>query len=283
MRPEAGSGLVLLGGVLAVSFSAILIRLIHAPSLLIAAWRLTIAAALLGPWALGRGERPPARGVSLALLSGLFLALHFSLWIESLRHTTVASSVVLVTTNPIFVGLASLLFGEAPSAALWQGIALATAGGALVGWGDFALGGEALVGDALALGGALMESAYLLVGRLARNWGGLLPYVAISYGTAAGLLLSVLAASPGPFLPRAEDWVWIALLALGPQLLGHTSFNRALRSLPASLVAVAIVGEPVGAAIWAYLVFGEVIRPLQGVGIVLILVGIVRSIRSVRL
>ena len=374
--------LLLLLGVVAVSFSAILIRLTRSPSLVVAAWRLTLASAALIPWSLAKGRGLSRHGFLLSLLSGAFLALHFATWIESLRHTTVASSVVLVTTNPVFVGLFSLALGEAPSRALWQGIGLSTLGGVLIGWGDFALGGSALWGDFLALVGAVMASGYLLVGRRMRRHGELLPYVAVAYGTAAVLLsllrkpsssgqspcalpdgggpdaeesLATGSVEPGSFedpgsrnfflfplygplplflaqvkadpatrspvlnpkspkapltrfaepgrtracpaplrfagqallsgekLPMRGDWLWIGLLALGPQLLGHTSFNRALRSLPASAVAVAILGEPVGAALWAYLVFGEGIGLLQGVGMVLLLVGIARALRAVRL
>ena len=275
--------LFLLLGVVAVSFSAILIRLTQSPSLVVAAWRLMLASAALVPWSLARGRGLSRRGLLLSLLSGAFLALHFAAWIESLRHTTVASSVVLVTTNPIFVGLFSLALGEPPTRALWQGIALSTLGGVLIGWGDFALRGSALWGDLLALVGAVMASGYLLVGRRMRRHGELLPYVATAYGTAALLLLAAMSLFSGEKLPLRADWLWIGLLALGPQLLGHTSFNRALRSLPASAVAVAILGEPVGAALWAYLVFGEGIGPLQGVGMVLVLLGIARALRAVRL
>jgi len=244
---------------------------------------MTLAAALLVPlWGVRRA-RLSRRGLGLALVAGGFLALHFALWTESLRLTTVASSVALVTTNPLFVGLLSSLFlGERPSQALWQGIGLSVAGGLLIGWGDFALGGAALLGDVLALLGAVASSAYLLVGRRARDEGPLVPYATVAYGIAAALLL-VGASGGGDPLPLPTEWLWIALLALGPQLLGHTSVNWALRRFPASAVAVAILGEPVGATLWAYLVFGEVPGIPQGIGIVLVLLGIVRALRGVRL
>lgn len=274
--------LVLAVGVVALSFAAILIRLTSAPAVTVAAWRMALAALVLVPWAWPRRAQLTPRGIRLAILAGAFLAVHFVLWIASLRLTTVASSVALVTTNPIFVGLLSLVLGERPSPGLWQGIVLSVAGGLLIGWGDLALGREALLGNLLALLGAVAASAYLLVGRRARLHGTLLPYVTMGYGAAAVLLLGASAAS-GAFLPPGGEWGWIVLLALGPQLLGHTSLNWALRRLPAAAVAVAILGEPVGATLWAYLVFGEGPGPVQGVGIALVLLGTFRALRAVRL
>ncbi|MDD2912081.1 MAG: DMT family transporter [Candidatus Bipolaricaulis anaerobius] len=281
--PATRAGLVLTLGVVSLSWAAVLIRLTVSPAVTVAAWRMTLAAALLVPlWGVRRA-RLSRRGLGLALVAGGFLALHFALWTESLRLTTVASSVALVTTNPLFVGLLSSLFlGERPSRALWQGIGLSVAGGLLIGWGDFALGGAALLGDVLALLGAVASSAYLLVGRRARDEGPLVPYATVAYGIAAALLLAG-ASGGGDPLPLPTEWLWIALLALGPQLLGHTSVNWALRRFPASAVAVAILGEPVGATLWAYLVFGEVPGIPQGIGIVLVLLGIVRALRGVRL
>ncbi|HEU67979.1 MAG TPA: DMT family transporter [Candidatus Acetothermia bacterium] len=275
---------VVLGlGVVCLSWAAILIRLTAAPAVTVAAWRMALAAAVLLPLWAGRRPRVSGRGLRVGLVAGACLGLHFVLWMESLRLTTVASSVALVTTNPIFVGLLSaLVLGERPSRALWQGIALSVAGGFLIGWGDFALEGAALLGDALALLGAMAASVYLLLGRRARGEGSLLPYVAVAYGAAAAFLLLGAVATAQP-VPRRVDWLWIGLMALGPQLLGHTSVNWALRRFPASAVAVAILGEPVGATLWAWLLLGEVPGGMQGVGIAFVLLGILRALRGVRL
>lgn len=264
---------MLLFGVGILSTAAILIRLAAAPAVTVACWRLLIAGAALAPWVRGRLSR---RGRLLAGLAGLFLALHFGLWIESLRHTSVASSVVLVTTTPIFLGLWSLLRGEPVGRALWQGIALSVVGGLLIGWEDLTLGGGAWRGNLLALGGAIAASGYLVVGRQVRRHGSLLPYVATAYGVGAGVLLGAGWAAGLPLLPREESWLWIVFLGLGPQLVGHTSFNWALRRLPAPAVAVAILGEPVGAALWAFFLLGEEIAPLSGLGMGLVLVGVAR-------
>ena len=283
LSPRTTDGLALGAGVVSLSWAAILIRFTSAPAVTVAAWRMALSVVLLLPVLVVRRSSLSRRGVGLAVIAGGFLALHFALWLESLRHTTVASSVALVTTNPIFVGLfSSFLLGERPSRSLWQGIFLSVAGGFLIGWGDFALGGGALLGDALALLGAMAASAYLLVGRQARGAGALFPYVTVAYGVAAALLL-VAAGALGSPLPPPNEWLWIALMATGPQLLGHTSVNWALRRFPASAVAVAILGEPVGATLWAYLVLGEAPGALQGIGIALVLLGILRALRGVRL
>ncbi|NOX44782.1 MAG: DMT family transporter [Caldiserica bacterium] len=276
--PRSRTLLSLVIGVTSISFAAILIRLTRSHAVTVAAWRMALAGLPLLPVLAYR--RPPRGGTKhllLSLLSGIFLALHFSLWISSLRYTTVASSVVLVTTNPLFVGLFSVLLGERPNRRLWEGIFISFAGAVMIGWGDFALGGRALWGDVLALLGAVMASAYLLVGR--RRELGLFPYISLAYGTAGALLLLSVAIVPGGEpLPLGGDWPWIALLALGPQLLGHTSLNWALRFLPAAAVALAILGEPLLSSLWAYLIFGEAIGPLQGAGFALVLAGIARGL-----
>ncbi len=266
-------------GVLVISFAAILICLTSSPAVTVAAWRMFLAGIVLSPFAFGALPRVRGRHLALSALSGLFLALHFSLWIASLRYTTVASSVVLVTTNPLFVGLFSVLLGERPSRRLWEGILVSFSGAVLIGWGDFALGGKALLGDVLALLGAIMASGYLIVGRRVRQAVGLTHYIALSYGISGLLLLCFLGVvRPAELLPLKGDWVWIALLALGPQILGHGSINWALAFVPAAAVALAILGEPVLSSLWAYLIFGEGIGVLQGMGFVLVLLGIARGL-----
>lgn len=271
--------LVLGVGVLALSWAAPLIRFTQGAAVAVAAWRLLLAAAALSP-AGARGWRHLPRRFPLA--AGACLAAHFAFWIQSLRLTSVASSVALVCTNPLFVGLFSLALGERPGWPLWLGIGLSVSGSFLIAWGDFRLGGPALLGDLLALLGAVAASAYLLVGRRARSETALLPYVSLAY-LLAGLLLLAAAWGLGSPLPPRGDWPWLVLLALLPQAVGHTAVNWALRRLPASAVAVAILGEPVGAALWAFLLFGEGIGLLQGAGMALVLAGIFWTLRAVQL
>lgn len=274
-----GAPFLLVLGVVALSWAAPLIRFTQGAAITVAAWRLLLAAAALSP-AGAKGWRDIPRRFPLA--AGVFLAAHFALWIQSLRLTSVASSVALVATNPLFVGLFSLVLGERPGWPLWLGIVLSVGGSVLIAWEDFRVGGPALLGDLLALLGAMAASAYLLVGRRARTYTALLPYVSLAY-LVAGLLLLGVALGLGIPLPSRGDWLWLVLLAIFPQALGHTTVNWALRHLPASAVAVTILGEPVGAALWAFLLFGEGLGLLQGLGMALVLGGIFWTLRAVRL
>jgi len=286
--------LILGTGVVVVSFAAILIRFAHAEgasSLTIAAVRLGLAAALLAPFAWLRHGREilrlGKREFALCVLSGAFLALHFWTWITSLEYTSIASSTALVTTNPLWVGLASaLLLRERPRAAALTGIALTIAGSFLIfaadaGPADGGSGKAPLLGNSLALIGALSASGYLLVGRALRAKISLIAYVWLAYAIAAVLLIGGLIASGTSIagLP-APAWGFMALLAIGPQLIGHTAFNWALRRLTATFVALSILGEPIGSALLAILLFGETFSALQLGGFVLLLGGIFVAARG---
>ena len=289
MRPRPLQLLVLLLGILAVSTASLFIRYAQpaASALTIAAGRLAIATLALAPLALTRHRRAlarlTARELRLAALSGLFLAAHFTLWIASLERTTVASSVVLVTTTPLWVGLLSpLVLREPLTRRLALGIALALAGGVVVGLGGAAgthaaagPPGRVLLGDLMALAGAWMMTGYLLVGRRLRGGLTLVPYVFVVYGMAAVVLVAALAATGRSLFGLAPaTYLWLVLLALVPQLLGHSSFNWALRYLPASFVAIALLGEPVGSSALAFALLHEVPTPLEIGGAALILAGI---------
>lgn len=284
--------LILCGGVLAVASSSIMIRLAQQsgmPATLIAAGRMGIAALILLPIVLWRA-RPELRALSrrdiaLGLGAGTFLAIHFISWISSLEYTSVASSVALVATNPLWVGLASLLlFRERLAALTLLGVVLTIGGSALIGFSDGSRidAQNALLGDGLALIGALAASAYFLIGRALRRRLSTWPYIWLVYTSAAIILVVALVvqgtASPGaralPDYPLSA-YVLLFGLAIGPQLLGHSAFNWALRYLSATFVAVAILGEPIGAALLAVVLFGEGFAPLQIGGFVLLLAGIV--------
>ena len=276
--------LVLASGVLIVSTASIMIRLAQAQgvsSLGIAAGRLGLAALILAPIALLRvgGEIRALRRADLALglASGAFLALHFASWISSLEYTSVASSAALVSTNSLWVGLASLLiFRERLAWGTLVGIGLTLLGTLLIGLSDSSSSfSNPLLGNGLALLGAVSSSAYLLIGRNLRGRLSLLAYIWLVYTTAAVVLLACAVLSGQQLLGHSPlAYLLLLGLAIGPQLLGHSSFNWALSSLSATFVAVSILGEPIGSAIMALVFFQEGFAPLQLLGFAVLLSGI---------
>jgi drug/metabolite transporter (DMT)-like permease len=287
---------VVLGiGLTAISFGAILARFAQGagvPSLAVAAWRLGFAALLVTPFALrllalrragGATAHPEAtisrRQLGLGLAAGLCLALHFGTWISSLEYTSVASSTALVTTNPLWIGLASfVLFGERPGRAMLAGIALSLTGSFLIFLSDSqqaAAGSHSLLGNALALIGSWCFSAYLMIGRRLRAGLTLTLYIWLAYGIAALFLFAAAGGSGAPLTGFAlAGWLALAGMAIGPQLIGHTSYNWSLKHVSATFVAVVTLGEPIGSALMAFAFFGETLAPLQAVGFALLLTGI---------
>jgi drug/metabolite transporter (DMT)-like permease len=266
-------------GILAISTASIFIKLCDAPALIIAAYRVGIASLILIPFAARRRiwkgwERNQLSG---CILSGILLSLHFALWIASLKYTSVASSVVLVTTHPIFVGIGGWLFlRERVSLNLVFGIALSVLGSGLIGYGDMSLSKEAFWGDGLALLGAITASGYLLVGRRMRRDQDLFSYILPVYSTAGIVLVILSLVFRKPFLGYSSNtYLFFLLLALIPQLIGHTIFNWALKYLPASMVAIAILGESVGSTVLAYFLLNEGLTLWKVLGGISIFIGIV--------
>lgn len=285
-RPGVSPGLGLFIGVLAVSTASIFIRyaqLAGANSLAIAALRLTIATLALAPFALHRCRdeyrRLLPRDLGVALASGAFLGAHFAAWILSFEYTNVISSVVLVSFSPIFVALGSALFlREALSRQVVIGMLIAIAGGLIIsvaGLSGAAPGSNPLLGNALALIGGLCVAPYIIIARALRAKLTLLAYVTLVYGAAALILLAAVLVT-GASLVFADPmaYVWIALLALVPQLIGHTSFNWAARRLPAVYATIPVLGEPIGSTILAMILLGEIVTPAIVVGAALALGGI---------
>ena len=286
--------MILAAAVLIVSCAAILIRVAQGEgvnSITIAAWRLTIAAALLWPlvWKSASKEIGAWRKQDLLLggVAGLFLALHFAAWISSLAYTSVASSTALVTTNPIWIALVSwLFFRERLGGWLVFGIAAAIAGSALIFLSDARLadgtgGSNPMLGNLLAVVGSLTVCGYLLIGRRLRRTMSLLPYIWLVY-TAAAVALMMTAALSGSALSGFSTLAWLCLigLALGPQLLGHSAINWALKHVSATFIAITILGEPIGSALLAWLIFGERFAPLQLAGFAMLLAGIYLASRG---
>jgi drug/metabolite transporter (DMT)-like permease len=248
-------------GIIAVSTASIFIKLCDAPVLIIATYRMTLASLMLLPFA---SYRRVWKGwskdeIGWLILSGILLAFHFALWIASLKYTSIASSVVLVTTNPIFVGIGAWLFlKERIGLNLVLGIILSVLGSGLISYGDMTLSKEALMGDGLALLGAIAASGYLLIGRKMRKGQDLLSYIFPVYLASAMVLVIFSLVFQKSFSGYSSStYLFLFLLALIPQLIGHTTFNWALKYLPVSMVAIAVLGEPVGSTILAYLILGE--------------------------
>ena len=271
-------------GIIAISTASIFTKLCDAPVLIIATYRMILASLMLMPFACykktWRGWERNEMG--WFLLSGLFLSLHFAFWIASLKYTSVASSVVLVTTHPIFVGIGSWLFlKERIGMNLVLGIALSVLGSGLISYGDMSLSKEALMGDGFALLGAIAASGYLLVGRKMRKEQDLLSYIFPVYSTA-GLILILLSLifqkSYWGYSP--STYLFLFLLALVPQLIGHTTFNWALKYLPASMVAITILGEPLGSTILAYFILGEGLTTWKVLGGISIFAGILIALKK---
>jgi drug/metabolite transporter (DMT)-like permease len=268
--------------VLAVSWAGPLVRFTDAPALVVAAWRLLLSVLFIAVVLLVRRSPLPRlslRDWLLAAASGVFLALHFWSWIASLDLTTISSSVVLVSTQPVFVAMLSGIFlGEAATRRQWLGIVIAVTGAVVIAWGDFALGPDAVLGDLLALAGAVFVSIYYVIGRRLRMQLDLWWYIGIIYGMAAVVLVVAAVLAPGVSMTgyEAQDWLVFGALAAGPMMLGHTLVNYALRYVRAYLANLALLGEPVGATLIAWLLptIGEVPGPQTLVGGLLILGGI---------
>lgn len=273
-------------GVVVVSFAAPLIRLAEAPALTVAMYRTVFAAAVLVPLALARyrTELRSLRRSDVAALAGagVLLAVHFGTWIPSVRLTTVAASTVLVSTSPLWsAALARIFLRERLPRAVFVGIAIAFAGAILISGFDFTLSLRAFGGDLLALAGAAAVAGHRILALDARKRLPVLPFVALIYGTSAlALALFVPLTGHRVFGFDAQAWLYMLLLALGPQLLGHTLFNFLLRDVDPTLLAVAIMGEAVGATLLAFAFFGEVPAGGAIAGGVLLLLGIFVAVRA---
>ena len=279
--------LILMLGIIAVSTASVLIRLAQndAPSIVIAASRMSLSALLLAPVVLRnyRAEMKALqrRQILLMALAGLFLAIHFTSWITSLEMTSVTSSVVLVSTSPLWVALASpFVLKEKVPWQMYIGLAIAFIGGIMVSASEPSTVSQAsqqniLAGNGLALLGALTSAGYMLAGRQIRNKISLIPYVFIVYGISSVFLLLMCLFSGASFQGyQATTYLLFLALAVIPQLIGHSSFNWSLKYLPAAFVSVSLLGEPVGSAILAMIILNEIPTPPELIGAILILTGI---------
>jgi drug/metabolite transporter (DMT)-like permease len=280
----------------AVSTSAILVRWSDAPSTVMAFYRVLLMTALVAPVAAWRNpgdfRRISRRDVAAAVGAGLALAVHFAAWFESLRYTSVAASVTLVQSQPIFVAAgAFVLLDERVDRRVVGGILLAVAGAALMSLADpgatVPVAGRALLGNGLALLGAAAFAGYSLAGRSLRQRVDLFPYVTVVYGVCAGALLVAALVRGGAATGRppaelvallvdhpAREWLLFAGMAVGPGLFGHTVVNWALKHLESSVVSVTLLGEPVGSTLLAAALLAEYPGRMTVVGGTVVLGGI---------
>ena len=272
-------------GVIAVSAAAIFIRLADAPALAVALWRNALGMLLLLPVALYRRDAfPHGRALGVGVASGVALGAHFGFWISSLDYTSVAASVVVVCIQPVFVAiLAYLIFGERTSPLSFLGILIALAGTVVIA-AEGSAGSATLFGNALALMGAVTVAVYILIGRSLRTTGvGVLPYSIVVYASASAALLPAALYADAPLWGYSGGtWLWLWALTLGPQILGHTVFNWALRYVDASIISGTVLAEPVVAAALAWLVLYE--RPGVAIlfGGLVVLTGLYLLLRGYR-
>ncbi len=269
--------------VFAASTSAILVRWSVAPSSVAAFYRVLFTTALVAPialvWYREEFTRLSWSDLGFAIIAGVALAVHFAAWFESLNHTSVAASVTLVQSQPIFVALgAALVLGERVSRETVVGIAIAIVGAAAMSFGDAGqapISDATLYGNSLALLGAITVAGYVLAGRSIRQRVSLFPYVTVVY-TACAMTLCLLVGVQGhAYLAYPpQEWLLFLGMAIGPGILGHTIINWALKHLESVVVSVGWLGEPVGATLLALVLLTEVPDPITITGGVVVLVGI---------
>lgn len=282
MQASLFSYIALFFAVFALSTSAIFVKIADAPSAITAFYRLFFAALILLPFLIGnRSHRQELVGLTkkqwgLGILSGLFLACHYVLWFESLQYTSVASSTVIVTLQPLFAMIGGyFLFKERFSKGAILGFFVALLGCFIIGWQDFQISGDALYGDILAFIAAGIITGYFFIGQSVRKDLSLVTYSIIGYGSSAVFLAIYALSQQQAFMGYSPNTWWAFLgLAFIATILGQTIFNWLLKWLSTTVISMSILGETIGTCILAYFILGEVISIQQGVGIIVILLGL---------
>lgn len=272
--------LIVLLGVLFISFSAIFIRMADAPSSIVAFYRLLFTVILLFPFFL-KGSTKELKFVTkrlfiLSILSGIFLALHFYAFMASLNYTSVTSSTILVTIHPIFVGLGSFYFlKEKLSFGFVKAVLITLLGGIVISISDASQGSSALLGDILAFLGALLMTLYMLIGRVVRQEVAVTTYAFLVYSSSTVTLLLINLGINKPFYPyTVKDWILFLAMALICTILGHNTLNWALKYLNPTYISTAILGEPVLATLWALLFLREYPGSFQLIGSAIVIIGL---------
>jgi len=274
--------LTLFFGVFCLSSSAIFVKLSTAPSSITAFYRLLFTAVMLLPVLIfSKTNRDALLGITKKqamqiLAAGFLLAVHYVLWFESLRYTSVASSTVLVTLQPLFSIVWGYLFlKERYSKTALMGCAIAIGGAMIIGWGDFRISGLALLGDIMAFAAAGVISGYFLIGQKVRSELPVVPYSVAGFLSSA-FFLALYSVATGASFTGYDQNTWLAFLGIAfvATICGQFLFNVLLKWLPATFITMSILGESVGTCILAWFILHEVLSLRQMVGIVVILGGL---------
>ncbi len=273
--------LIIVIGLISVSFASIFIKLCNAPALVIAVYRLSIASVFYLSFSKYKtGTFFPVFSKSqwrVAAISGIFLTIHFATWISSLKYTSVASSAVLVQSAPVFVALGSYLFlKEKPTRLMMFGVLITLSGSIIISVHDFNLDQSSMIGNLLAIAGAAGAAGYMVAGRQLRRSADTLRYVTVVYSMAALMLLLLLGLFSGASLTgySSETYLLFFAIALIPQIIGHTVINWSLKFFSATTVSVIILAEPIGASILAVFILQEKLSLMQAVGGFVIIIGV---------
>jgi len=287
-QPKLNPYIVLAIGVFSVSTSAILVKLSNAPSGVIAFYRLFFSVLIMAPIFLlkyvGELRLITKRDWMYSIVSGVLLAFHFILWFESLNYTSVASSTVLVTLQPLFAFIGTyLIFGERSTIRAIVSAFLAIIGCIIISWGDFQISGEALWGDVLALLACALVTGYLLFGQNVRKRVSLITYTFVVYSISSITLFLFVIVKNEPLFPYSSfDWINFLLLAIVPTLLGHSLFNWAVKWISTNTISMTILFEPVGAIILAYIIFEESVIFTQWIGGAIVFIGVILFLNNER-
>jgi drug/metabolite transporter (DMT)-like permease len=272
--------LIVLIGVIFVSFSSVIIKASEAPSLVISLYRLAFTVLLIAPSTLMKNRRElksiDRKSLLLCILSGAFLALHFAAWISSIKYTSIASSAVLVNTHPVFiVVLAYFIFKDKITVKALLSVIITLIGGIIISSGDKGLGSNVFLGDMLAIAGAVFVAFYMIIGRVMRQRLSATTYTFIVYVSCTITLLVITLATRTPLYPYAlKEWAIFLALAVFCTILGHSIFSWSLAYVKPTFLSVAILGEPVFATIWAALIFAEYPTYYNIIGSSVIILGI---------
>ena len=267
-------------GVISISLSAIFVKLAEAESGVIAFYRMLFSVLIMSPLFFLKYKHElkslNKKDWLFTSVAGIFLAFHFILWFESLIYTSVASSTVLVTLQPIFALAGTyLFFKEKISIKAIIATVVAISGSVLIAWGDFRVSGDAFYGDVLALIACALITGYFLFGQEVRKRLSLITYTMVVYSVSTIVLflyVIVVDQSFGPY--DSNEWVLFLLLAIVPNLLGHNLFNWAIKYVSTNIISISILFEPIGATILAFIIFGEYLTYTQVLGGIVVIVGI---------